>query len=270
MAFAVPALAIVAGERAQEPGGVRAIALRIDSTRGELCTGVPVDRQTVLTAAHCVLGGGNFTVTSLAQDFRARRHGVSKIVVHPSFVPGTTPRTQPGADLAIIRLTAPLPGDIEIASIGSGMWTGEALTIAGFGLATEGRTATARTLRQARLVTTGTFTSANSVTVAVDETGLGQEPGAGACRGDSGGPALRGGSTSRDLVGIVSWSSGPLVARSRQVCGGFTSITPVSEHRSWILATVADLGEGQAVSGAAPSGAPRQAATGGNAEVIER
>jgi hypothetical protein len=45
---------------------------------------------------------------------------------------------------------------------------------------------------------------------------------------------LRGPVGSRDLVGIVSWSSGPLSSRVKMICGGFTAITPISDHRAWI------------------------------------
>jgi secreted trypsin-like serine protease len=271
------ALAIIAGEVARDPGGLRSFTLRVESSRGELCTGVAIDQQSVLTAAHCVLGGGRFSVSSLGPDFRPRRHAVSRILPHPSFVPGTTPRTQPGVDLAIIRLAAPLPDDIAPLQPGSGLWGGETVTIAGFGLGTEGNAATARRLRSATLVSAGTYTSANSVTVAVDAASRGQSVGAGACRGDSGGPALRGGAGSRDLVGIVSWSSGPLGGRDRRVCGGFTSITPVADHSRWIAATVAalaaghisapssDARAGDALTGASPAPAP-----GGNATIMER
>ena len=262
--------AIVAGEPAQDANGVRSVTVRIDSSKGELCTGAVINPHTILTAAHCVLGGGSFTVTSLGPDFRPRRHKVAQVVVHPSFARGTTPRTQPGADLAMIRLGTALPADMGAVSVGSELWNGEGLSIAGFGLAIEGRNASARSLRQARLVTSGTYTSANSVTVAVDETRRGEQAGAGACRGDSGGPALRGSANSRDLVGIVSWTSGPMASVERRVCGGFTSITPVSEHANWIAATAAALGEGLATNGSVQTGPPALPASGSNALMIER
>jgi hypothetical protein len=283
LASSPPAGAIVLGEAANDPSGLRSFTLRVESTRGELCTGVAIDRQTILTAAHCVLGGGRFSATSLGPDFRPRRHQVARILPHPSFVPGTTPRTQPGADLALIRLAQPLPADIAPLSPGGGMGSGDALTIAGFGLGAEGSPASARQLRSASLVSAGVYTSANSVTVAVDAARRGESPGAGACRGDSGGPALRGGAGSRDLVGIVSWSSGPLQTapvtstggRDRRVCGGFTSITPLGGHASWIAATTAAMAAGQppAPSGRASSPSQPPASplpAGGNAIIMER
>ena len=100
---------------------------------------------------------------------------------------------------------------------------------------------TARRLRETQLVNAGNYTTQNTVKVAVDIQARGETPGAGACRGDSGGPVLRGNARSRDLVGIVSWSSGPLKTRARLICGGFTAITPVSEHRNWIASGSAKL-----------------------------
>jgi hypothetical protein len=67
------------------------------------------------------MGGGSVSVVSLDPRFRTRRHAVIAVLPHPSFVPGTTPRTQPGADLAMLRLAAPLPRDIEPATLGSGL-----------------------------------------------------------------------------------------------------------------------------------------------------
>jgi secreted trypsin-like serine protease len=231
---ASPALAVVGGTVSRDVGGARASTLRVETSRGELCSGAAIGPELVITAAHCLMGGGSVSVVSLDTRFRARRHTVAAILPHPSFVPGTTPRTQPGADLAILRLAAALPRDIEPLSLGGGLWQGETVTMAGFGLAIENNKKTARRLRETRLVNAGSYTTANTVKVAVDVEARGETPGAGACRGDSGGPVLRGRASSRDLVGVVSWSSGPLNSRVRRICGGFTAITPISEHRGWI------------------------------------
>jgi secreted trypsin-like serine protease len=239
--LASPAFAVVGGTTSRDASGARASTLRVETSRGELCSGAAIGQELVLTAAHCLMGGGAVSVVSLDPRFKARRHAVVAVLPHPTFVPGTTPRTQPGADLAVLRLSAPLPRDIEPLMLGGGLWQGETVTMAGFGLAIEDNKRTARRLRETRLVNAGNYTTANTVKVAVDTEARGESPGAGACRGDSGGPVLRGGAHSRDLVGIVSWSSGPLNARVRRICGGFTAITPVSEHRTWIVEASARL-----------------------------
>jgi len=240
-AAASPALAVVGGTTSQDVRGARASTLRVETSRGELCSGAVIAPELVLTAAHCLMGGGSVSVVSLDRRFRARRHPVIAVLPHPTFVPGTTPRTQPGTDLAMLRLAAPLPDDILPVTLGGGLWQGEAVTMAGFGLSIENNKNTARRLRETRLVNAGNYTTQNTVKVAVDVEAKGESPGAGACRGDSGGPVLRGDVRSRDLVGIVSWSSGPLNSRERRICGGFTAITPIAEHRGWISETAARL-----------------------------
>jgi secreted trypsin-like serine protease len=233
-AAAQPALAVVGGTTSRDIDGARASTVRVETSRGELCSGAAIAPELVLTAAHCMMGGGSVSVVSLDTRFRARRHMVVAILPHPTFVPGTTPRTQPGADLAVLRLAAPMPRDIQPVSLGGGLWQGETVTMAGFGLSAENNKQTARRLRETPLVNAGSYTTQNTVKVAVDIEARGESPGAGACRGDSGGPVLRGDANSRDLVGIVSWSSGPLNSRVRRICGGFTAITPISDYRSWI------------------------------------
>jgi secreted trypsin-like serine protease len=229
-----PALAVVGGVDSRDTLGARASTVRVETSRGELCSGAVIAPEIVLTAAHCLMGGGSISVVSLDTRFRARRQMVVAVLPHPSFVPGTTPRTQPGTDLALLRLAQPLPGDIEPLTLGSGLWQGETITMAGYGLSAENNKRTARRLRETQLVNAGNYTTQNTVKVAVDAENRGETPGAGACRGDSGGPVLRGGARSRDLVGIVSWSSGPLKTQAKRICGGFTAITPVSDYRNWI------------------------------------
>lgn len=251
---APPAFAVVGGVDSRDALGARASTVRVETSRGELCSGAVIAPEIILTAAHCLMGGGSISVVSLDTRFRARRQIVVAVLPHPSFVPGTTPRTQPGTDLALLRLAQPLPRDIEPLTLGSGLWQGETITMAGYGLSAENNKRTARRLRETQLVNAGNYTTQNTVKVAVDAENRGETSGAGACRGDSGGPVLRGDSRSRDLVGIVSWSSGPLKTQAKRICGGFTAITPVSEYRSWIAEGSARL---RALGSEAP---PEQAA----------
>ena len=241
----LPALAVTGGAVVSDPNGLRRSVVQIENSGGELCSGAVIAPDLILTAAHCVLQRANYRVTVV--DRRFRRVAVKAIAaaLHPSFVPGTTPRTQPGIDLAILKLATPLgPEFTPFQGIGNatGLGEGDIVDLAGFGLSAEDRRNSARVLRQTRLVSLGTLEAANRVVVVADGQRLAETTGAGACRGDSGGPILRAGlGGGYQLLGIVSWSSGALHSRTSTACGGLTAVTPVSEHGRWIAARADDL-----------------------------
>jgi secreted trypsin-like serine protease len=81
----------------------------------------------------------------------------------------------------------------------------------------------------------------------VDRDRLAETSGAGACRGDSGGPILAATQDSYLLYGIVSWSSGAWQTHERSACGGLTAVTPLAEHTTWIRGALQSLNnmEGQ-------------------------
>jgi Trypsin len=238
-----PALAITRGEVTRNPNGLRQSVVRVESSRGEMCSGAVIAPDLVLTAAHCVDDSASYRVIVVDRGFRQRVVRAVAAAMHPAFVRGTTPRTQPGVDLALIKLEQPLGGDFVPLDPRSASRAarGEPVEIAGFGVEAEGRKTTARVLRQTQVVTLGTLQVANRVMVVVDRERLARVPGAGACRGDSGGPIVRGGPGGYQLVGIVSWSSGAMASRRATACGGLTAVTPVAEHASWIAARAADL-----------------------------
>jgi secreted trypsin-like serine protease len=238
---ALPAHAIVRGEVARDPNGLRQSVVRVESSKGELCSGVLIGPDVVLTAAHCLMDRAAYRVIGNDRAFRPRRISVAAAAVHPAFVPGTTPRTQPGVDLALLKLERPLGADfLPLNPGGAGsIGTGDMLTIAGYGVVGEGQKGSARVLRQTSLVSLGPLQVANRVLVAVDPERMAGRYGAGACRGDSGGPILGAGA---QLVGIVSWSSGAFEERRAGACGGFTAVTPLAEHSAWVLQSAQSLG----------------------------
>jgi hypothetical protein len=234
--LATPAEAVVRGKVTRDPNGTRGSVVQVESSRGELCSGVVIGPDLVLTAAHCVLERATYRV--VAVDRRFRRHAIpaTAAAMHPAFVAGTTPRTQPGVDLAILKLAQPLGRDfVPIDPRGAArIGKGQPVALAGFGVAGEGQKGTARVLRETRLVNLGTLQVANRVMVVADQQRLAQVTGAGACRGDSGGPILAGGAGGYRLLGIVSWSSGAVTSTVPSACGGLTAVTPIAEHAGWI------------------------------------
>lgn len=239
LTIAAPAHAVVGGSVERSPNGVRQSVVRVESSRGELCSGTLIAPDLVLTAAHCVTQRAAYRVVAVDSAFRQRAVMATAAALHPAFVPGTTPRTQPGVDLALLKLRQPLGTDFApldpraAAPVGAG----QPVELAGFGSTAEDARGSARVLRRTQLVTLGTLQVANRVLVVADQQRLAATSGAGACRGDSGGPILQGGR----LVGVVSWSSGALRSRVRTACGGFTAVTPVAEHAPWIAAGADNL-----------------------------
>ena len=259
---ALPAHAVVRGAVARDPNGVRTSVVRVESSTGELCSGALIAPDLVLTAAHCVVERASYRVVGVNRAFRPMTVRTIAAAMHPAFVPGTTPRTQPGVDLAILKLEQPLGGDfVPLDARGAGgIAKGEPVELAGYGIVAEGKAGTARILRQTQLVALGSLQVANKVTVVADTERLALSTGAGACRGDSGGPILRASGGGYQLVGIVSWSSGAFNGRNVSACGGLTAVTPVAEHAGWISARANDLSRTSPAQAIYTSGAGRNAA----------
>ncbi|WP_243367572.1 S1 family peptidase [Microvirga solisilvae] len=241
--FTGSAQAVLLGATSRDPNGLRRSVVSIENSLGELCSGALIAADLVLTAAHCVTDPAAYRVVAVNRAFKPQRIRIVALAVHPTFVTGTTPRTQPGVDLAILRLERPLgPEFLPLdPSLAGTIDIGDEVTIAGFGVLSEKRRQTARTLRQTNLVSLGPLEVANRVLIVVDRERLAETSGAGACRGDSGGPILASSGDSYLLYGITSWSSGAFRTRERSACGGLTAVTPIVEHLNWIRGAARNL-----------------------------
>ncbi|WP_342358535.1 S1 family peptidase [Terrarubrum flagellatum] len=237
-ALAAPALAVVGAPAATDPSGSRRHTVAIVLQRG-LCTGVLVERDLVLTAAHCLTRNRVRSVVALDGAMKPRFLSVAAATVHPSFRYADRPIDAEGADLALIRLAQPAPADMSPAPIARFGDAGD-LTLSGFGIggargsAGSGR---AGTLREAPMRARALNWRDNRMIAAIGGTADEAIVGLGGCRGDSGGPLY--GPDATSVVGIVSWSSGAPGAKSS--CGGLTMATEVSEHTRWINAAGAEL-----------------------------
>jgi Trypsin len=194
-----------------------------------------------------------FLILAPPADFDGPRSlkKVSSTVVHPEWDPDAVLRHRVSADVALLKLTAPLPPaymPVALADPQKVVTAGSQVVVAGYGQGTTGGRKTGGTLRAAHLVVTG---KPGTLQIRlVDPNTRGELPGLGACSGDSGAPVLDSSDGGLAVLGIVSWSTGPALSTG---CGGLTGVTPIFRYRDWIVKTAVAMGSAAPIS-AQPSG----------------
>lgn len=227
-AFTAPAFAISGNAPPATGFAARPIVMIVDD-REDLCTGTALAPDLVLTAAHCV--------TRLIQyEVKAYQNGqtikVRSIVRHPRFDMAAYAASRATADIALLKLTSPLPDIVVPAALAAPrrVAVGETLTIAGFGVTLAGTPKGLGIPRMAKLAVTG---KPGSLQIRlVDPATRNVTNGLGGCTGDSGAPAFDGDGPL--IIGVVSWSTAP---QDNEGCGGLTGVTPLLNYRDWIVET---------------------------------
>ncbi|BAT61228.1 trypsin [Variibacter gotjawalensis] len=238
-AFAVslPAHAMVGNTPLATPETGSRHAVLIVGSRGNSCTGAALSRDVVLTAAHCVPPGADYKIVEYDAARRPTLKDVREIVRHPQFSLQAMQSHRATADIALLKLASPLPAAIMPATLSTAgvAQAGASFIVTGYGVTALGDGRSGGTLRSARLVATGT--PGGLQLRLVDPATRNGRAGQGACTADSGGPVFAPGSL--DIVGVVSWSTGP---GNTAGCGGLTGVAPILRYRDWILQTLRRLG----------------------------
>jgi secreted trypsin-like serine protease len=231
--FAAPAFAITGNAPPATGWAARPIVMLIDE-RGDLCSGTALARDLVLTAAHCV-------TLPIAYRVRLFQNGetvaVRAIARHPRFSMANYAASRATADVALLKLTKPLPPLVVPAGLAAARRAavGEVMTIAGFGVTKAGTPLGLGEPRMAELAVTG---MPGSLQIRlVDAKTRDKSHGLGACTGDSGGPVYDG--IGPLVIGVISWTT---AARDDEGCGGLTGVTPLLNYRSWIIDTAKKFG----------------------------
>ena len=135
---------------------------------------------------------------------------VSSIKIHPSFSSGTL-----DSDVAIWKLATSIPagGNVAYATLaaaGSDPASGTLTTVAGWGTTSSGGSSLPAALRKVEVPIVSRTTCRSNYSVSeITNTMVCAAVAAGgkdSCQGDSGGPLIN--SSTRQLVGIVSWGDG--------------------------------------------------------------
>jgi secreted trypsin-like serine protease len=228
LCLSAPAVAVTGNAPPASSWAARAIVMIVDA-RNDLCTGTALASDLILTAAHCV-------ARPVAYQVKAYQTGVAipvrSIARHPRFDRASYAASRATADVALIKLAAPLPDIVIPASLAAPrrVAAGETLIIAGFGVTIAG---TARGLGQPRMATLTVTGNPGSLQIRLyDIATRNAQAGLGGCTGDSGAPAYDG--EGPLVIGVVSWSTAP---GDEEGCGGLTGVTPLLLYRDWIVDT---------------------------------
>ncbi len=234
--------ALVGGAPLAEARIARHVVLIVGSagSTSTFCTGVAVSRTLLLTAAHCTLPGADYKWVEFAADGAPTLNDVAAIVRHPQFDLKALFAHRATADVALLKSAQPLPARFAPAPLAAPaphVAVGDQFAVAGYGVTVRGDGRSGGKIRAAILVATGN-PGALQVRL-VDPATRNQQPGLGACTGDSGAPVfdLRGDALA--VMGVVSWST---AARNEAGCGGLTGVTPLERYRPWIVDMAARMG----------------------------
>ncbi len=234
-----PARAMVGGAGAA-PGAIARTIVMIVGSRGNFCTGTVLTREIILTAAHCVLPGADYKLLEFDAKHQPLLRDLAEVARHPKFDLPTLLGHRATADVALLKLAAPLPAHFAPALLAAAVRAikpEDAFVVAGFGLAARGDGKTGGTARAATLVATGQPGSLQLRLV--DPATRNLKPGLGACTGDSGAPVFEPLAGLPRLVGLVSWST---AANNAAGCGGLTGATPLTLYAGWIVDTARRMG----------------------------
>ena len=154
--LSLPAAAMVGGA-GKPPRAIANAVVVVVGSRGKFCSGaVPANRDLVLTAAHCVLPGSEYKIVEYGAG-QPELRDVAQVRAHPGFNLQTLLAHRATADVALIKLAAPLRNAVRVvlATGDLAVAVGDSFTVAGAGVSVRGDGKSGGTVRAASLVATG-------------------------------------------------------------------------------------------------------------------
>lgn len=231
---AVAALAMVAGTPAgavvqgrSDPALARHTVMVL-TNKGGFCSASVIAPTVILTAAHCVTGASAYKVHYKENDGSPVLLDPASIAVHPGYDAGAVKGRRRSIDMALVRLSAPLPSRFAPIALSAAPRpaAGDTLTVGGYGLGQEGMPTTGGQFRAADLGVIEPF-GPSSILVWLTDPRTGRSAsGSGACQGDSGGPVF----AADGVLAVTVWAEGP----GKAACGALTQGLLVAPQRAWI------------------------------------
>ena len=220
-----PTFAIVQGNPDQSYSHNSVMVL---DNRGNVCTGVVIRQDIILTAAHCVASATDWRIHWRDENNVPILIEPKKVKIHPRYSSKAIKNRNISIDMALVKLADPLPSQfwpISLSDIQE-VTLGDSVIVAGYGLSEEKNSKALGKFRSATLAVIEPYGKSKIILWLEDPLA----GGAGGCHGDSGGPLIHNGS----VIGITAWTTG----KGRSDCGVYTQGVLVAPHREWIEGTI--------------------------------
>ncbi|XP_046462622.1 trypsin alpha-3-like [Daphnia pulex] len=207
-----------------------------------LCGGTLIAPSIILTAAHCLAGKTQASVSSFTVRVNTLAlngatagsvsRGVSKFVIHPSYTSSTNDN-----DLALMKLVSPIT-NVKLATLPAAAiscspastYAGQSALISGWGTTSSGGSIS-QTLLKANVQVLDNTACKLQYSTLTNNMICAAAPGKDTCQGDSGGPMMVGGVQ----VGITSFGNGCALPN---FAGVYTRVT---QYLGWISSTSASM-----------------------------
>ena len=262
-------------DSSKEPAHVSTVALtNADAyARGKsFCTSVLVDKDILLTAAHCVTEqDGSVTTDKMIAVFstvvgtsKDDVRNVKKIVAHPDYQykmleQGIDPEENPMNDVAVLKLETAAPKTytpVKLVASNEDYAKNQTIVLAGYGVTESRSIGNTGTLREVKatiendnnkgevLIVKGPELDSTAIVTNEDGTTIKKPANGGACAGDSGGPAYVKNSRGWFVAGVTSYGEElPIVdgIRGARYCVGLEGYVDLRKYNSAIQDLIAKL-----------------------------
>jgi secreted trypsin-like serine protease len=209
---------------------------REEGGQGMLCSATLIAKNMAVTAAHCVEAGTDGMVVIFGTDIKVDAQDAVRVIgseIQPLWSAQHSTDQDMG-DIAVVRFESDAPANFKPAHMASNkliLKAGDTVTLAGFGITQANSQAGAGVLRKADVqVVNPDFGKTEMI--------FDQTDGAGACHGDSGGPAFAKVGAKTYLVGVTNRSypdSAPDNCKQQVV------YTKIMAYRAWITSSEKEL-----------------------------